>query len=378
MALNKFKTNLTPAIDENVNAFIKPGFIFPFFRQTPPTGWLECSGQSVDVSTYPNLSNAISPSLGPISFASDGTRIVGSLSPLSPHNLVTGDRVFINTTGTLPTGLTNNTMYYVYVWTSTTFSFCPTSVYPAIVGNVITLTGTGSGTISMWLTPYGKTSSTTFNVPNFSAKFLSSQKNGVLRESSGIHTHYVSPTAAGIANGTSTIYTDNATSSHFHNAPSLNFGGSGDSNHSHYAETSAGASGSSPTNIANKTGNARVDSASSNHWHGSSIYTNAAAANSAHTHSWNATNHPINQQSSNTLHKHPLNLSSALSSTAAPIFISQSSATISATSVGGVTNLDPDGNPVYTPQPVGSGGFSFEASLYPFSPSTTVKYFVKV
>lgn len=378
MALNKFKTNLTPAVDNKINSFIRPGFIFPFFRQTTPTGWLECSGQSVSVSSYPNLSNAISPSLGAISFASDGSRIVASLSPSSPHNLVTGDKVFINTSGTLPTGLTNNTMYYVYVWTSTTFSFCPVSIYPAILGNVISLTGTGSGIISLWLTPYGKTSSTTFNIPNFSAKFLVSQRNGTLRESSGIHTHYVSPSAGGIVNGTSDIYTDNSTSSHSHNAPTVDFGGSGDSNHSHYSEASAGASGSSPTNVANKTGNARVDSASSTHWHGSSIYTNAAAANSSHSHSWNATNHPITQSSSNSLHKHPISISSTLSSVAAPIFTSISSSSISASSVGGVTNLDPDGNPVYTPQPVGSGGFSFEASLYPFSPSTTAKYFIKV
>lgn len=378
MALNKFKTNLTPAVDNRVNSFIRPGFIFPFFRQTTPTGWLECSGQSVSVSSYPNLSNAISPSLGPISFASDGTRIVASLSPSSPHNLVTGDQVFINTSGTLPTGLTNNTMYYVYVWNSTTFSFCPTSVYPAILGNVISLTGTGSGTISLWLTPYGKVSSTTFNLPNFSARFMTSQINGVLRESNGIHTHYVSPTAAGIVNGTVNISTDNATSWHTHNAPTVFFGGSGDSNHSHYAETSVGATGSGPTNVANKTGNARVEAASSGHVHGTAIYTNAAATNASHTHSWNATNHPITPNASTTVHKHPMSMSSALSSTAAPVFTSTSAGTISASSVGGVTNLDPDGNPVYTPQPVGSGGFSFEASLYPFSPSTTAKYFIKV
>jgi hypothetical protein len=378
VALNKFKTAEKPKIESKNNSFVQPGFIFPFFRQTAPTGWLQCSGQSVNVSSYPNLANAISPSLGDISFASNGTRIVASLSSSDPHNLVTGDRVFINTSGTLPSGLTNNTMYYVYVWTSTTFSFCPTSVYPAIVGNIITLTGTGSGTISLWLTPYGKTSSTTFNIPNLSSKLMSSQQNGELRQQDGLHNHFVSPTAAGISNGTSSMTTSLGTSNHSHATTIDSWGSSGNSWHSHYAETAVGATGSGPTNVANKTGNARVEAASSGHTHGVAIYTNAAATNSEHYHS-TGNNKPVTVPSTSHTHDHPFSMSSVLSSVSAPVFVQESyTGLVGATSVGGVTNLDPDGNPIYVPQPVGSSGFSPEATVYPVPPSTTAKYFIKV
>jgi hypothetical protein len=378
MALNKFKVVDKPKIESKDNSFIQPGFIFPFFRQTTPTGWLQCSGQSVNVSTYPNLANAISPSLGAISFASDGTRIVASLSPSAPHNLVTGDRIFINTSGTLPSGLTNNSMYYAYVWTSTTFSFCPTSIFPALISNVIPLTGTGSGTISLWLSPHGKTSSSTFNVPNLSSKLMSSQQNGELRQQDGLHSHFVAPTAGGIVNGTSFMTTSLSTSNHSHTTTVDSWGSSGDSNHGHYAETAVGATGSGPTNVANKTGNARVDSASSGHTHGVAIYTNAAAANSSHNHGNNNANRPVGAISSSHTHDHPFSISSVLSSVASPVFREASSEIISATSVGGVTNLDPDGNPIYVPQPAGSTGFSFDATIYPVPPSTTAKYFIKV
>ena len=36
-----------------------PGAVLPFARNTPPTGWLECNGQIVDVAVYTDLAEAI-------------------------------------------------------------------------------------------------------------------------------------------------------------------------------------------------------------------------------------------------------------------------------------------------------------------------------
>lgn len=36
-----------------------PGAVLPFARNTPPTGWLQCNGQIVDVTVYTDLANAI-------------------------------------------------------------------------------------------------------------------------------------------------------------------------------------------------------------------------------------------------------------------------------------------------------------------------------
>ena len=127
-----------------------------------PTGWLECNGQAVSRTTYAALFAALNPLLS--------TLTVNLASPAvftrTFHNLPTGTRVYLTTTGALPTGISANTAYYVAVrdadtfWLSTTFA-------NAIAGTGrISSSGSQSGTHSFnrsWGVGDG---STTFNVPD--------------------------------------------------------------------------------------------------------------------------------------------------------------------------------------------------------------------
>lgn len=73
------------------------------------------------------------------------------------HNeLQTGQAVFYNTTGSVITGLTNNTTYYLVRVTATTFSLA-TSVANANAGTVITLTSDGTGTQTFTITYTART-----------------------------------------------------------------------------------------------------------------------------------------------------------------------------------------------------------------------------
>jgi len=65
------------------------------------------------------------------------------------HGLPTGWQVQLTTTGTLPTGLSISTDYYVRAVNSNTLTFFPTSADAVANTNKITFTGTGSGTIQV-------------------------------------------------------------------------------------------------------------------------------------------------------------------------------------------------------------------------------------
>jgi microcystin-dependent protein len=65
------------------------------------------------------------------------------------HGLITGDQVSLTTTGTLPTGLTANTIYYVIYVNSDQFRLA-TSRANALAGIAINTSGTYSGTASFY------------------------------------------------------------------------------------------------------------------------------------------------------------------------------------------------------------------------------------
>jgi hypothetical protein len=66
---------------------------------------------------------------------------------LTSHEFKTGDKVKYSTTGTPPTGLTNNSYYYVYVDGVNTIQLCETYVDAVEVpSNAVTFSSTGSGT----------------------------------------------------------------------------------------------------------------------------------------------------------------------------------------------------------------------------------------
>lgn len=70
-----------------------------------------------------------------------------------PSNILTGTRVRLTTTTTLPAGLATATDYYVIVVSSTTFKLA-TSYANAVAGTAINITSTGTGTHTVtWLLP---------------------------------------------------------------------------------------------------------------------------------------------------------------------------------------------------------------------------------
>lgn len=139
-----------------------PGDLKTTARRTADTGWLMCYGQAISRSTYATLFSAINPALGTvtITIASPG------VLTLSSHGLMTGDTVYLTTTGALPTGLSANTLYYVIYNDANSFKLA-TSLANALASTAINTSGSQSGTHTATASPYGLgDGSTTFNVPD--------------------------------------------------------------------------------------------------------------------------------------------------------------------------------------------------------------------
>lgn len=123
---------------------------------TAPGGWLVCDGSAVSRSTYSALFTLLGTTYGswdgsttfnvpdlqgriPVgkqASVSNGTAAITLASPwvvtLSGHGLANGNKVYLTTTGTLPTGLTANTRYYVVNATLNTFRLSLTLWWSAI------------------------------------------------------------------------------------------------------------------------------------------------------------------------------------------------------------------------------------------------------
>jgi len=138
------------------------GTVLPYAGRTAPTNWLMCDGAAVNRTTYAGLFNTICPSIGTftVTIASPG------VFTLNSHGLFVGDTVYFTTTGALPTGLAQNTLYYVSSVTTNTFQVTATSG-----GTSINTSGTQSGVHTVRHCPYGLgDGSTTFNVPDMRAR----------------------------------------------------------------------------------------------------------------------------------------------------------------------------------------------------------------
>lgn len=153
---------------------VPTGAILPYGASTAPSNFLLCDGSAVSRTTYATLFGVISTNYGigdgsltfnlpnmkgrfPLGYsASAPTKVLTFASRASnvitvtgadshAHNeLQTGQAIFYATTGSVITGLTDDTTYYVVRVTATTFSLA-TSVADANAGTVISLSGDGSG-----------------------------------------------------------------------------------------------------------------------------------------------------------------------------------------------------------------------------------------
>ena len=148
--------------DSSGGSWVPAGSVQMYAMNTAPTGWLLCDGTAVSRTTYANLFAAIVPSKGTVTI----TIATPGVVTLASHGFQTGDMIYLTTTGALPTGLSQNTIYYVINVTTSTFRLA-TSAANAAAGTAINTSGTQSGTHTLRYCPYGLgNGSSTFNVPD--------------------------------------------------------------------------------------------------------------------------------------------------------------------------------------------------------------------
>lgn len=131
-----------------------------------PAGWLMCDGSAASRSTYATLYNAITIDKGTVTFD-----ITKEAATLIGHGLITGDCIELTTTGTLPTGLSINTNYYVVYSTANVFYLTET-YNQAIAGTyLLLLSGANGSGHSLRYCPYKISTSTKFLLPDFRGVF---------------------------------------------------------------------------------------------------------------------------------------------------------------------------------------------------------------
>lgn len=150
------------------NGSVPIGAILPFHARTVPSGFLLADGTAYSRTTYAALFAVMFESLGTFTV----TIATPGVVTITGHGLATGDAVYLTTTGALPTGLAINTRYWVVKVNADTFTLA-TSLANALAGTVIATTGSQSGVHTARLAPAGiGDGTTTFNVPDYKAKFL--------------------------------------------------------------------------------------------------------------------------------------------------------------------------------------------------------------
>lgn len=142
--------------------YVKTGSIHSFATSRLPSGYLLCNGSTVSRTSYSTLYNWLCPTQT-ITFT-----VASSLVNWTGHPLTDWDRVVFSTTGTLPTGITAGTTYYVRDSTANTFKLAT-----VIGGSAVAMSGTPTGTNSVQALGYGLgDGSTTFTLPDLRGEFL--------------------------------------------------------------------------------------------------------------------------------------------------------------------------------------------------------------
>lgn len=174
-------TTKLPTIDQKSYLNAITGMISMYGGAAAPTGFLLCNGQAVSRTTFASLFAVTSTSYGvgdgsttfnvpnlasrfPLGYASAAptktftfaSRVANVITITGADNhahneLQTGQAIFYDTTGSVITGLTDATTYYVIRVTATSFSLA-TSRANAVAGTIITLSSDGTGTQTFAIT----------------------------------------------------------------------------------------------------------------------------------------------------------------------------------------------------------------------------------
>jgi hypothetical protein len=157
------KRQLNPGV--NIEQQIPTGSVLAMSTSGTVNGFLLCDSTAISRATYNSLYDVISPSRNiTISIASP------AVITLAGHGLVADTIVEFFTDGTLPTGISTNTTYYVLSTGMTTDSF---RISTSKGGSAVNTSGTQIGTHSIRHFMNGNgNGSTTFNLPDGRGAFL--------------------------------------------------------------------------------------------------------------------------------------------------------------------------------------------------------------
>ena len=144
-----------------IAGIVPPGSIIPYSGLSAPSGFLLCDGSAIDRATYATLYGIITISKGNCTISQANPGVV----TLNGHGLITGDCIELTTTGTLPTGLSVNTNYYVIYLNANTFNLASTLAL-AIAGTGLQTTSAGAGTHTLRYCPFGISTVNNFLLPN--------------------------------------------------------------------------------------------------------------------------------------------------------------------------------------------------------------------
>lgn len=151
-----------------IYSLIPTGGIVAMAMRTAPTGFYICNGNAISRTDYADLFNVIAPEVGEVTISIASPAVLTA----EGHGLVTGDKVYLETDDTLPTGLSANTIYYAVYIDVDTFSLA-SSFANANAGTKKNTSGSQSGTHTITYCPFGLgDGSTTFNVPNLTGKVI--------------------------------------------------------------------------------------------------------------------------------------------------------------------------------------------------------------
>lgn len=182
-----------------LNQALPSGVTLMWPSQSAPSGWLVCNGQAVSRTTYASLFARLNFAQGAVTITIASPAVL----TLTAHGRQTGQRVYLTTTGSLPTGLSVNTVYYAIRIDANTLNLA-TSQANALAGTAINTSGSQSGTHTLNVTWGLGDGSTTFNVPDLRKMVVVGQDTSDIDfagmgRSGGAKTHSHPLSAAGYA-----------------------------------------------------------------------------------------------------------------------------------------------------------------------------------
>ena len=146
---------------DTTGASVPTGTVSQFAGSLSPSGWLLCDGSAYSQTIYAALFAVIVTNKGTVTI----TIASPAVFTLNNHGLVAGDTVYLETTGTLPPGLSADTPYYVISSGLTINAF---ELSTARGGSAINTSGSQSGTHTLFYAPFANSNmgASTFTVPD--------------------------------------------------------------------------------------------------------------------------------------------------------------------------------------------------------------------